>query len=56
MPEIRMDLRVLDVSIGGCALFLPSDLPMVEPGIQVRGVQMALDPDTRFRPSSTSPM
>ncbi|WP_374587382.1 flagellar brake protein [Ideonella dechloratans] len=48
MPEIRMDLRVLDVSIGGCALFLPADLPMVEPGIQVRGVQMALEPDTQF--------
>ena len=27
MPDMQLELRVLDVSIGGCALWLPHDLP-----------------------------
>jgi c-di-GMP-binding flagellar brake protein YcgR len=41
-------LRVLDVSIGGCALFLPDDVPPLPPGVVLNGVQMDLDVDTRI--------
>ena len=48
MPEMALALRVLDVSIGGCALFLPGDVPALEPGISLQGVGIELDADTRF--------
>jgi c-di-GMP-binding flagellar brake protein YcgR len=48
LPDMRLDLRVLDVSIGGCALFLPADVPPLEPGLTLQGVQVELDADTRF--------
>jgi c-di-GMP-binding flagellar brake protein YcgR len=41
-------LRVLDVSAGGCALFVPADVPPIEPGRTIAGVQVELDGDTRF--------
>ncbi len=48
MPEMQLALRVLDVSIGGCALFLPDDVPPFEPGVLLNGVAIELDPDARF--------
>jgi c-di-GMP-binding flagellar brake protein YcgR len=48
IPEMQLALRVLDVSIGGCALFLPADVPALEPGVLLHGVQVELDADTRF--------
>ena len=45
--EMSLALRVLDVSIGGCALFLPDDVPPLQPGVVLNGVQMDLDVDTR---------
>jgi flagellar brake protein len=48
IPDMRLELRVLDVSIGGCALFLPADMPGLEPGVVLHGVQVELDADTRF--------
>jgi c-di-GMP-binding flagellar brake protein YcgR len=48
MPEMMLSLRVLDVSIGGCALFLPHDVPPLQPGILLAEVQIELDADTRF--------
>lgn len=48
IPEMQLALRVLDVSIGGCALFLPSDMPGLEPGVVLHGVQVELDAETRF--------
>jgi c-di-GMP-binding flagellar brake protein YcgR len=41
-------LRVLDVSVGGCALFLPSGAPPLPPGSKLRRVEFSLDADTRF--------
>jgi c-di-GMP-binding flagellar brake protein YcgR len=41
-------LRVLDVSMGGCALALPDDVPTPAPGARIERVQVELDPDTRF--------
>ena len=46
--EMALALRVLDVSIGGVALFLPDDVPTVQPGVQVNRVEFDLDAETRF--------
>lgn len=48
MPEMQVELRVLDVSIGGCALWLPPDVPPLQAGTLVAEVQLELDADTRF--------
>lgn len=48
VPDMRVTLRVLDVSIGGCALLLPDDVPGVAAGITLHGVRIELDADTRF--------
>ena len=42
-------LRVLDVSIGGCALLLPAKLPEIAAGSVIRQVEVTLDADTRFQ-------
>jgi c-di-GMP-binding flagellar brake protein YcgR len=50
-PEIgdmQLGLRVLDVSVGGCALFLPDDVPGMQPGTVMNDVQIDLDVDTRL--------
>ena len=46
--EMQLTLRVLDVSIGGCALFLPDDVPPMQIGGVLNQVQIELDADTRF--------
>jgi len=43
-----MALRVLDVSVGGCALALPADVPPLAAGVQIAGARIELDGDTRF--------
>jgi c-di-GMP-binding flagellar brake protein YcgR len=48
IPEMQLGLRVLDVSIGGCALMLPGDVPPLSAGIEIRAVRIELDADTRF--------
>ena len=48
IPDMSLALRVLDVSIGGCALFLPDDVPTMQPGVVLNQVQIELDADTRF--------
>jgi c-di-GMP-binding flagellar brake protein YcgR len=47
IPDMQLSLRVLDVSIGGCALFLPNDVPALDPGVLMNGAQIDLDADTR---------
>jgi c-di-GMP-binding flagellar brake protein YcgR len=49
--DMPLALRVLDVSIGGCALFLPDDVPPLQPGVVLNGVQIDLDVDTRITTS-----
>ncbi|MDQ6680499.1 MAG: PilZ domain-containing protein, partial [Pseudomonadota bacterium] len=46
---LKLALRVIDVSIGGCALFLPDDVPPIEPGTLLERVSIDLDADTRFQ-------
>jgi c-di-GMP-binding flagellar brake protein YcgR len=48
LPEMTLSLRVIDVSIGGCALFMPHDVPPLQPGTLLSEVQIELDADTRF--------
>ena len=45
---VALALRVLDVSIGGCALLLPADLPGMPAGSVIRQVEVRLDDDTHF--------
>ncbi len=46
--EIELSLRILDVSIGGCALFLPHDIPPLNAGCVLTDVEFDFDADTRF--------
>ena len=48
MPEMQLNLRLLDVSIGGCALWLPGDVPPLQAGTRIADVHVELDGDTRF--------
>lgn len=48
LRDMPLTLRVLDVSIGGCALFLPHDVPLIEPGVLLNGVELELDANTRI--------
>ena len=47
MPDMALSLRILDLSIGGCALLLPDQVPTMPLGLMLRGVALALDIDTR---------
>ncbi len=48
MPEMRLALRIVDISVGGCALVLPDDVPALQPGSRLGGVRIELDGDTAF--------
>ena len=48
IPDMQLALRVLDVSMGGCALLQPSNVPSLQPGAVIPGVRLSLDVDTRF--------
>jgi flagellar brake protein len=48
VPDAPLALRVLDVSTGGCALFVPNDVPPLPPGLKLPNVRIELDPSTRF--------
>ena len=48
IPDMQLALRVLDVSIGGCALLLPEDIHALAPGVLVAQAQIELDIDARF--------
>lgn len=49
IPDMSLALRVLDLSLGGCALRLPDDVPALQPGTRIGGVTIELDPETRVR-------
>ncbi len=48
IPDMQLGLRVLDLSIGGCALWLPKDLPALQAGSRLADVVVELDIETRF--------
>lgn len=49
IPEMALALRILDLSVGGCALLLPQDVPILEPGVLVNRAQLELDATTRVQ-------
>jgi len=51
MPEIEFSLRVIDISIGGCGLFLPEDVPTMNAGVLLQDVRVELDTDTKLEVS-----
>jgi len=48
LPDMLLDLRVVDVSLGGCALWLPTDVPPLQPGTVLADVRIELDAQTQF--------
>ena len=48
MPDMQLALRVLDISVGGCALLLPPDVPELRPGVTLHGAEVQLDSDSSF--------
>ena len=48
MPDMQLSLRLVDVSMGGCALLVPEDIPAFSPGITLNGAQIYLDTNTHF--------
>lgn len=48
IPDMRLELRIVDLSVGGCSLLMPSDMPELRPGLVLYGVQVELDPATAF--------
>lgn len=48
LPDMLVRLRILDLSVGGCALLVPSDVPELRPGLVINGVQVELDAETAF--------
>ncbi|HET9975959.1 MAG TPA: flagellar brake protein [Burkholderiaceae bacterium] len=53
LPEMALALRVVDVSLGGCALLLPANVPALDAGITLARVRIELDADTHFDTSIT---
>ena len=48
IPDMQIALRVLDVSMGGCALLLPAVVPALPALVRIRQVTIELDADTSF--------
>jgi c-di-GMP-binding flagellar brake protein YcgR len=48
LPDTEFTLRVIDLSIGGCAVFLPEDVPTMNAGVTLNGVRLELDADTKL--------
>jgi c-di-GMP-binding flagellar brake protein YcgR len=46
--ELKLQLRVLDLSVSGLALLLPVDVPPLEPGQLLVAARVELDSDTHF--------
>jgi c-di-GMP-binding flagellar brake protein YcgR len=49
LPDMQLTLRIIDISIGGCALLLPDNVPALPLGITLHGVVLDLDSDTRLQ-------
>lgn len=48
MPDMTLQLRVLDVSLSGAALHLPDDVPAIAPGVRINQCLLKLDADTHI--------
>lgn len=43
IPDMRLNLRIVDISLGGVALALPKDIPMFPAGIRMANCKLQLD-------------
>jgi len=48
MPEMKLSLRVLDISLSGVALFLPENVPSIAAGTKIGQCHLSLDDDTQL--------
>lgn len=48
LDETALQLRIIDVSLGGCALHIPDDVPILQAGTVLRQVEIDLAVDTNF--------
>lgn len=48
MPDMKVALRVLDVSLSGVALFLPENVPAIDAGVRVNQCSLKLDAETQL--------
>lgn len=48
IPDMTLDLRILDISLSGVALFLPTNVPPLDAGVQINRCVIDLDADTRL--------
>ncbi len=46
IPDMSLSLRVMDISVGGIAIFLPDNVPMLAAGSTLRHCQLMLDDET----------
>jgi len=53
IPDRELALRIVDLSIGGCALWLPADEPPLQAGTRLGQIQLELGPETRFAAAAT---
>jgi len=53
MPDMALALRILDVSVGGCALWLPADVPPLQAGTELGDLRLELDAQTQFSCAAT---
>jgi c-di-GMP-binding flagellar brake protein YcgR len=53
MPDMQLALRLLDVSHGGCALWLPADVPPLAVGTTWADARLELDLHTELRGTLT---
>ena len=49
LPDMQLTLRIADISLTGCALLLPDDVPPLQPGSVINGVRLELDADTALQ-------
>jgi len=52
-PERVLALRIIDLCIGGCALWLPADEPPLQAGTPLGQIHLELGPETRFTAAAT---
>ncbi len=48
IADMQLALRIVDISSGGCALFLPDDVPAMQIGGVMNQVRMEIDDETQF--------
>ena len=52
-PERVLSLRIIDLSMGGCALWLPEGEPPLQAGCRIAELRCTLDTETRFTASAS---